>query len=439
MTTARDLTQGPVGRTLLALTVPILVSTTLQSVYAVIGLLWVGLLGEDAIGGLSIGLQAFFVVLALAQIVATTALADLAQDVGAGRKEHARSSFAGYLVVAAVLGAVSSVAAWAAAAPYVATFTEDPGVFAAGVDYFRWSAPTFLTQIVLLVQVQGFRAAGDFTGPLRVNVATLLLNIALDPLLMFGLGPIPALGIGGVGLATFLCQALAVTVLLAQSARPGAPLRLTRPVLDPGMLRGLVTRGLPSGLQFLLLSVSMGAMLYAMKPFGGGWTAAAGAGFRLLQQAILPIVACSTAAAAIAGQCAGAGRPERVRRVSLRAVQAALAWAAVAVVVAEVSAPWLAGRFASGDEVGPAEVYLHRAAPALFGFAVSLPATFVLQALKRPVLPLAAAVVRVVLLVAVAAVAGPETGVTPPVVFVVFTVGTWLEGVLDAVQLWRAT
>lgn len=434
----RDLTAGPVGRLLVSLTVPILVSTTLQSVYALVGLVWVGLLGEDALGGLSIGLQVFFVVLALAQIVATTALADLSQDVGAGRLEHARRTYAGYLAVAAALGVVSSIAAFAVAPAYVAAFTDDPGVYAAGVTYFRWSAPTFLTQIVLLVLVQGLRAAGDFTGPLRVGVATVLLNLVLDPVLMFGWGPLPALGIGGVGLATFLCQGVAIAVLAATSAGPRSALRLTAPRVDRAMVRALVTRGLPSGLQFLLMSVAMGAMLYAMKPFGGTWTATAGAGFRIVQQAILPMVACSTAAAAIAGQCAGAGRPERVRAVSLRAVQATLAWAVLAVGAAELATPWLAAWLAGGEEAGPAELYLHRAAPALFGFAVSLPATFVLQALKRPGLPLAAALVRVALLGAAAAMAGPAGGVTPAAMFLVFTVSAWLEGLLDAWQLLRA-
>jgi Na+-driven multidrug efflux pump len=228
-----------------------------------------------------------------------------------------------------------------------------------------------------------------------------------------------------------------VVFLLAAVLRPGAALPLGRPRLDRDMARALLTRGLPSGLHFLLLSVARGAMLFAMKPFGASWTAAAGAGFRLLQQAILPIVATGNAAAAIAGQNAGAGRPARVRRVAVVAVGAALAWAAVAVAVAELAAPWLAARFVEGDP-GPAEIYLHRAAPSLLGFAVALPSTFVLQALKRPTLPLVAAVARVTLLGAVALAAGPGTGVTPEVVFVAFTAGAWLEAALDAVILGRA-
>jgi putative MATE family efflux protein len=433
----QDLTTGPVGRLLLRLTVPILVSTTLQSVYAVVGLVWVGMLGEAAVGGLSIGLQVFFVVLALSQVVATTALADLSQDIGAGRKDEAGAVFAGYLVVSAVLGSLASVAAWFLAPAYVAAFAPGPEVLAEGIAYFRASAPTFLTQLLLLVLVQGLRAAGDFTGPLRISIATVLLNLVLDPVLMFGAGPIPAMGIAGIGVATLVCQGLAVAFLLGGVLRPGAALPLGRPRLDAAMARALVTRGLPSGLQFLLLSVAMGAMLYAMKPFGPAWTAAAGAGFRLLQQAILPMVACATAAAAIAGQNAGAGHPDRVRRTVVVALRVTLGWAVVAVVIAEIAAPWLAARFVEG-EGGPAEVYLHRAAPSLFGFAVSMPATFVLQALKRPTLPLAAAVARVVLLGAVAAAAGPTTGVTPELVFLAFSAGAWLEAALDLVVLRRA-
>lgn len=434
---SRDLTRDPVGRLLVSLSLPILITTSLQSVYALAGLVWVGRLGEAAVGGLSIGLQVFFVVLAVAQVLATTAMADLSQAFGAGRRDLAASTFSGYLVLAAILGAVASVAAWFVSEPYVAAFTDDPGVYEQGVAYFRAAAPTFLTQVVQLVLVQGMRAVGDFTTPVRVGVVTVLLNLVLDPLLMYGLGPFPELGIAGVGVATTICQALAITWLLVGLVLPGRAFRLARPVIGGDLLRGLLFRGLPAGLQFLLLSVAMGLMLYAMKPFGAAWTASAGGGFRLVQQAILPIVAASTAAAAIAGQNEGAGRRDRVRGAVRAALLATVAWSLVGIGVAELGAPWLALIFASGEELGPAVAYLHRASPAVLGFAISLPSTFVLQALKRPVLPLVAAIARIVFLGAVALSAGPD-GIGPQTVFLAFAAGAWLEGGLDLVLVWRA-
>jgi putative MATE family efflux protein len=423
---ARDLTTGAIAPLLGSLTVPILVATTLQSVYALAGLAWVGRLGEPAVGGLSIGLQAFFVVLAIGQSLGTTAMADLSQDMGAGRRDHAARAFSGYLVLALALGVLASIAAFAVAVPYVSAFTADPEVLAEGVSYFRWSAPSFGTQLVLLVLVTGLRATGDFTTPVRVTATTVVLNVVLDPILMFGLG----MGIGGAGLATVICQAIACSWLLWALLR-GDGFRLGRPRLDAEMFRAVATRGLPAGLQFLLLFVSMGLILSAMKPFGPAWTAAAGGGFRLVQQAILPIVAIGTAAAAMVGQNAGAGRPERVRRTVWTALGGALAWSVAAIAVVQAGAPWIARVFASPDELGPATTYLRVASPALVGFAGSLPATFSLQALKRPVLPLVAAAVRLALLAAVCLAASPTGAIGAVAVFATFALGAAVEAAID--------
>ena len=93
--------------------------------------------------------------------------------------------------------------------------------------------------------------------------------------------------------------------------------------------------------------------------------------------------------------------------------------------------------FASGDELVATSVYFVWSAPALVGFAASLVSTFVLQALKRPILPMIAAFTRIGLLALVALGIGPWLGGGPHWVFAAFTAGCWLEGALDLMLLWR--
>ena len=455
----RDLTVGPVPRHLLNLALPVLAATSLQSLYALVGLLWVGLLGQTSVAALSIGLQVFFVVLALSQVLGTTALADTSQDWGAGRTERAGRVLSAYLAVGAVVGAVAAVLAWSLAVPYVTAFTDDPEVVDLGVAYFRTSSVTFFTQLLILVLISGMRAAGDFTTSVRVSMSTVLLNLVLDPVLMFGgagwpsdsalsgpgaaamaaigLGSWPGLGIAGAAWATAICQGIGVVWLLSTLVRPGSELRLGRPLFGPGFARGILTRGVPAGLQFLLLSAVLGIILAAMKPFGAAWTAAAGGGFRILQQGILPIVATVTATSAIAGQNAGAGRFDRVQKVSAVALGVLLVYAAVAGVTLGVFAAPIGRLFAEGDDLQATATYFRWSAPAYLGFAASMVPTFVMQALKRPLLPMVAAFSRVGLLGIVALGVAPLLGGGPRWVFAAFTAGCWLEGALDLALLWR--
>lgn len=453
---SRDLTTGPIPGHLRALALPVVGAMLLQSVYALIDLAWVGLLGEAAVAGLSICLQVFFVVLALSQVLGTTALADISQAWGGGLRDAAGRLLSSYLVVGAGVGLVAAVAAWLGAEPYVRALTDDPRVLAEGVAYFRPSALTSFSQLLLLVVGQGFRGVGDFQTPVRVLVATVLLNLVLDPLLMFGgadwpegsaltppatalmaalgLGGLPGMGIAGAAWATAICQVVGLVWYGVALTRPHLGLRPGRPALSADLLRGIVTRGLPAGFQFLLLSAALGVVLAAMKPHGPTWTAAAGGGFRILQQGILPIVATATATAAISGQNAGAGRFDRVRTACVVSLGALAAYAVVTAAAFQLAAPAI-GRMFGGEDPSAAVTYFRWSSPALLGFAASLVPTFVLQALKRPVLPMLSAVARIALLAVLALGVVPWLGGGPEWVFAAFTAAAWLEGALDLLLL----
>ncbi len=429
----RDLTTGSIPRHLLALAGPVVTAMLMQSAYALIDLAWVGRLGQAAVAGLSISLQVFFVLLALSQVVATTTLATISQTYGAGRADRARGLFSAFLVTGAVLGLAATGAALAVADPYVAAFTDDPEVHAQGLAYFRVNALTFFTQLVLIVLGNGFRGSGDFITPMKALVTAVVINVVLDPVLIFGVGPIPAMGLAGAAWATVIAQSLALLGYSVHLSLPSSERALgwARPAWSRGLLRRLVVHGGPAGLQFILLSVVLGIILVAMKPLGAIWTATAGGGFRLLQQGLLPMIAVGSASAALCGQNLGAGHLERIRRAARTALSWTLAYG-VLISAAFMLGGRFAGRVFASTPAGldAAEVYFLWSGPGMVGFAMSIVPTFALQALSRPILPLIAAVFRIALLALAVFALLPGRTDAPEAVFAAATVATWLEGAI---------
>lgn len=435
---SRDLTTGSVPQHLVRLALPVMGAMLLQSTYALIDLAFVRQLGGAAVAGLSVSFQAFFIVLAISQAIATTTMAELSQSYGAGDIERARRFFTTFTLSAVALGSVSGLIAYLSADAYVDLFTDDPEVFALGVEYFEVTALTFLFQLLLLVFGSGLRASGDFVTPMKFMAISVLLNMALDPLLIFGWGPVPALGLAGAAWATVISQTVS-TALYASlfiRVRPDRDL-YWRPACWSWSVIGLVvTKGLPAGVQFFLLSVVMGAVLAAVKPFGSDWTATAGGGFRVVQQCFLPIVALASAAAATAGQNLGAKHFDRVRLTCRKAVTWATLFGVGATIALTVGGRIAGHLFAKTDAaLDLAELYFYWSAPALLAFAWTYVPSFVLQAAGQSVRPMIAAIAKVVALYAFLFGVIPALELSPDWVFGATTASSFIEAIIGIALL----
>lgn len=407
-----------------------LAAMTLQSLYAVVNLIFVRELGDAAISGLAVTVQAFFIILAIGQILGQTALAEISQAYGQNDVEHARGAASSYAILSLGLGIPAAVLAWLGAEAYVGLFTDDPDIFREGVTYFAASAPTFLLQLVIIVFSTSVRASGDFVSPMRIMFISVLLNAALDPILIFTLD----MGIAGAAWATVIAQLVSCLTYLWRLSRKtpdGRALRFGRPAFRGGLLRRVLTRGLPAGVQFFLIFVLLGIILAGMKPFGGEWTGAAGGGFRILQQTWLPLVTLASAAAALAGQNYGARLGERVREVARVAMRWGLIYGGIATVVVFVAAPVLA-HLAADSEVqhGLATTYFHLSAPMLFAFTLTYIPTFILQAVGQSFWPMIAAFIRVGFVAVATFVIVPAAGWGPEAILIASTLAAFVEGII---------
>ncbi len=311
----KDLTQGPIGRHLAAMAVPVGAGMLLQMLYYLVDLYFVSRLGEAALAGVSAAGNAFMAVLALTQMlgVGTVTLVSHA----AGRKDRAEANhvFNQSVVIAALCAAVTLAAGLGLAGAYMRLLGADEATRAAGRAFLHAFVPGLALQFALVVMGSALRGTGIVKPTMVVQAATVLLNVALAPVLIAGWGTGVALGAAGAGLASTLSVAAGVGLLSVYFVRlekyVGFDAAQWRPRLSTW--RRLLDVGLPAGGEFLLMAVYAGVVYAIIRDFGAAAQAGFGAGSRVMQAIFLPALAIAFAAAPIAGQNVGAGQPGRVR------------------------------------------------------------------------------------------------------------------------------
>ena len=312
----RDLTHGSIPRLIVVLALPVFGSFVLQSLYALADLYFVGLLGGAPLAGLGISLNIFFLVLALGQTIGIGSLAVLSRSFGAGQVERVGRFYQQSMLLVLIVGGVFWLLAYLGSELYFSMQTSDPEVIREGTAYFRIFSATLLIQVFLMVNGFSRRALGDFITPTLLMGSSVIINIVLDPIMIFGWGPVPAMGIRGAAWATVLSQlASAVVYLRLMMGSPRNPYLVLRKLPMPhwATIGQILKIGTPSGTQFVLFTV-MNLIMYAyVKPFGAEGTAAITVGFRIIHSSVLPAVAICSAVSSVVGQNFGARNWLRIR------------------------------------------------------------------------------------------------------------------------------
>jgi MATE family, multidrug efflux pump len=310
-----DLTQGPVLGNLVRLSVPIAVSMIVFTLYLLADLYFVAKLGPDAVAAISISINAFFVYLGIATILGSGAMVMIAQAAGRGRPEEAGEVFRQTLIMGLWAGIALSSVGVALAEPYMRFFGASGRALRWGVDYFQLFSASFVFLLLIYVIGSALRGIGDTRTPMVILFQSNLLNIGLDPVLIFGWLGLPAMGVRGAALASLLSQAYALLIYayLILIRRRAFHIRKSWR-LESAVVRRSLTIGLPSGLNHFFLAVNLLITYRVISSFGTAALAALGIGLRLLQGIYLPVIALVSAAAACIGQNYGAGNYPRVAR-----------------------------------------------------------------------------------------------------------------------------
>lgn len=344
--------EKPVLPLLLSMALPNVLSMLVNSLYNIVDSLFVARISEDAMTALSLvfPIQNFSNAIAIGFGIGINAM--IALYLGAGDSEKAETAATHGFVLSLVHGVVMMVVGIAIMPGFLRRFTQDEALIAAGITY---STIVFLFLVVNMVSL-AFEKIFQAVGRMKVSMVALITgcvcNILLDPVLIFGLGPVPAMGIAGAALATGIGQALSVVVYLVVYLRTELPVRLRRRCLRPdAALDGrLYAIGIPAILNLALPSLLVTFLNGLLAAFSQSYVVVLGIYYKLQTFLYLPANGFVQGMRPLIGYNYGAKEHARVAKLyQLTLGMSAVIMAAGTVICMAASAP-LIGLFSSNPE-----------------------------------------------------------------------------------------
>jgi putative MATE family efflux protein len=312
----QDFTSGNLNRAIVLLAIPMVLEMVLESLFAVVDVFWVGRLGADAVAtvGLTESLLSLVFAVGLGLALSTTAM--VARRIG--EKDATGAAAAGVQAILIGIGTslLIGVPCWIYAPKLLEIMGASPEIVANGSGYARIALGGCGAVLMLFLNNAIFRGAGDAAVAMRLLWVSNIINLTLDPCLIFGWGPFPKLGVTGAALATFTGRSIGVMYQFYRLLRGTERIRiLTRQIrVDLQVLWRLIRVSVTGILQFAVADVSWIGLIRIVSFFGPAALAGYTIAIRILIFVILPSWGLSNAAATLVGQNLGAKQPERAEQ-----------------------------------------------------------------------------------------------------------------------------
>lgn len=376
---------------------PTIIANVLMNVGGLINLYYVKGLGVHATDAVGWGEMVIGIVFAVAMGVSIGTTALVARSIGAGDERSAADATRQSLMLGVVLGVCTMVALMAVARPLLLILGANPTSLPLGLMYYHWLLRGIVPFFIINVCGAAFRGAGDTRTPLVLLGLLVLVSFIADSTLIWGVGPIPKMGVYGAGLGTFIMRCFGAVAFLFAISRSRHHLLTASDTWRPSLpwARRLMRVGLPAGAQSGLRTAAASTYMWllAMMPHGSAVIAAMIMGQRAEGIAFMPGMAFNTAAAALVGQGLGARKPNRAALAARICTVQAVWLMAVMGVVMFIFAPQLAHAFVATEAVPFATAYLRIAAISEPFLAVSMTLVGALQGAGETVLPMCVVIV----------------------------------------------
>ncbi|HEY0276285.1 MAG TPA: MATE family efflux transporter [Paenirhodobacter sp.] len=320
--TRPNLTTGPIGTVLLFFALPTLGSSVLQSANGSIDAVWVGkLIGENALAATTNGNLVLFLLTAFVFGFGMSSTILIGQSVGRGDIAAAREVVGTAVGTFVPLSALIAVLGWIFAPDLLALLGTPAETVPLALAFLRVIFAAMPAVLMLTLLMMALRGSGDAMTPLIFMALAVVMDTILNPVFILGLGPLPAMGIGGSAFATALANYVSLFGMLAYIYAKDLPLRLRGAEMRllipaPSVLKLMLAKGLPIGIQMVVVSSSMLTMLTLVNREGVDTAAAFGATQQLWTYVQMPAMALGAAVSAMVAQNIGAGRWDRVRRIT---------------------------------------------------------------------------------------------------------------------------
>lgn len=311
-------TEGKILNSLVSLAAPIIAANILQTAYQLIDTFWLGRLGANAVAAVSISFPILFLVLSLGSGLTLAGTVLVSQFKGAENQKMVNFNSSQTIFLIFCVSLLLSIASYFSAAPLMRLIGAGPEVFEDSVSYFRVSAIGFVFLFMFFAFQSLMRGIGNVMLPVYIVLFTVCLNLILDPLFIYGYGPVPGYGVAGAAVASVITQALSAAIGLFILFRGKSGIRINWQDMMPDLstLQKIVRLGFPASVEQSTRALGMTVMVMLVTSFGSAVVAAYGIGVRILSFIVIPALGLAIATTALIGQNIGAIKIKRAEKVA---------------------------------------------------------------------------------------------------------------------------
>jgi len=311
-----DLLTGSINKNIIRMSLPMIVAMLFQTGFSVIDMIFVGKVSPEAIAAVSIVFPVMFFFVSFVMGIGTGLSSFVARAFGAGEIEKAGRIAANGLAFGIILSLLLAVLGVAFSRPLFVLLGAGPEIIASVMDYCR---VIFVGFIFIFFGAFGnsiIRGAGDTRTPMKFLLIQTFVNLVLDPLFIFGLGPVPAMGVFGAGLAMVVSRVVLVVLVFRHfiSGKSNVVPVVKKFRFDFSLIKEILRIGIPSTITFMSSSIGLMLFMKLVSGYGPLAIAAFGIGGRVENIAILPALGMSGAILTIVGQNYGARKLERAQK-----------------------------------------------------------------------------------------------------------------------------
>jgi len=312
----QDFTEGSIGRAIVLLAVPMVLEMCMESLFGVVDVFWVAHLGADAISTVGLTETGLLLLFVIALGLSMGATATVARRIGEKDQAAAELVAVQAIVVGLFISALTAILGYFYAAEFLRVMGGSEDVVKMGTAYTRVMLGGSVTIFLLFLINAVFRGAGDAATAMRALWLANIVNMCLNPCLIFGLGPFPKMGVTGSAIGTTIGRGIGVLFQLwiLTSGRSRLAVRVSKLRLDFAVMARLVRISLSGMFQFLVQMASWIGLVRIMASFGSAAVAANTIAIKIIVFAILPSWGMSNAASTLVGQNLGAGKPGRAEK-----------------------------------------------------------------------------------------------------------------------------
>ncbi len=395
------LVEGRVGPHLYRMTASMMIGFAAGAGFNLVDTYFVSRLGTDALAAMGYTFPLVMAVVALAMGVGVGTASVVSRAIGSGDLHRVQRLTVDALLLGLLMAAALVAAGLLFVHPLLRAMGGRGDTLALAEQYMTLWLPGVLFVIFPMVGNNVIRATGDTLTPSLIMTVGLGVNTVLDPLLIFGLGPVPAMGIRGAALATVISRAMSMAAALGVLGLRKRMLTTERPHLREVVRswRDILYIALPTTATNMLVPVTVGVLTNAVSEIGKASVAAFSAGLRLERFAVMPMAALGVSATPFIGQNWGAGRRDRARAALHVAWLTCLGWGAFCVAALALLASPVAGVFSADPDVRSQLRLLLRILPLAMAFrGIIHTASGAMNAINRPLHSAGLSMIRLVVL-----------------------------------------